>query len=132
MEGPATVSAPELAALLDERAAGERDFLLVDVREPGEHEIVAIPGAVLAPRGAVLSGEIILPMDIEIILHCKSGGRSAEVLRFLRSEGYPEVRHLEGGILAWIHEVDRDASCLLRPRIRAFSCGVPNSGKNCA
>ncbi|GAA1495653.1 molybdopterin-synthase adenylyltransferase MoeB [Paeniglutamicibacter kerguelensis] len=104
---PATVSAAELAALLDGRAAGDSDFLLVDVREPGEHEIVSIPGAILAPRGAVLSGEITLPRDKEIILHCKSGGRSAEVLRFLRSEGYAEVRHLEGGILAWIHDVDR-------------------------
>ena len=107
LEGAEIVSAPELSALLDERSAGARNFLLVDVREPGEHEIVAIPGSVLAPRGAILSGEITLPRDSEIILHCKSGVRSAEVLRFLRSEGYTPVRHLEGGILAWIHDVDQ-------------------------
>ncbi|MGL3805034.1 molybdopterin-synthase adenylyltransferase MoeB [Paeniglutamicibacter sp. R2-26] len=102
----AVVGAAELAGLLAERAEGRRDFLLVDVREPGEHEIVAIPGSVLAPRGAVLSGEITLPAGREIILHCKSGARSAEVLRYLRREGYPAVRHLEGGILAWIRDVD--------------------------
>lgn len=103
---PESVSAVELAGLLQARATGDRDFLLLDVREAGEHEIVSIPGAVLAPRGAVLSGEIVLPTDQEIILHCKSGARSAEVWRFLRRENYAAVRHLEGGILAWISEVD--------------------------
>ena len=71
------------------RAAGRsarrasEDFLLIDVRERGEAEIVSIPGAILAPRGAILSGEIELPRDRELILHCKSGGRSSEVLRYL-------------------------------------------------
>ena len=46
----------ELAAMLDERERGERDFDLIDVREPGEYEIVRIPGARLVPQGSILSG----------------------------------------------------------------------------
>src|SRR6185312_16763070 len=77
-----SIDARELARLLELRTEGKEDFLLVDVREPGEAEIASIPGAILAPRGAILGGEIELPRDREIILHCKSGGRSGEVLRF--------------------------------------------------
>lgn len=105
-----SVSAVELARLLQERESGAREFLLVDVREAGEHEIVSIPGAVLAPRGAILSGEITLPKDTQVILHCKSGGRSAEVLRYLQSENYAAVSHLAGGMLAWISDVDPSLS----------------------
>ncbi|PQZ95948.1 adenylyltransferase/sulfurtransferase MoeZ [Arthrobacter sp. MYb227] len=100
------LSAPQLARRLAERAAGKHEFLLVDVREAGEHEIVAIPGALLAPKGAILSGEITLPRDTELIVHCKSGVRSAAVLRFLQDQGYNSVENLRGGILAWIAEVD--------------------------
>jgi adenylyltransferase/sulfurtransferase len=46
-----TISVKQLKAMLDERAAGKRDFLLVDVREPNEYEIVAVPGSVLMPKG---------------------------------------------------------------------------------
>ena len=107
-----SIDARELARLLDLRTEGKEDFLLVDVREPGEAEIVSIPGALLAPRGAILGGEIELPRDREIILHCKSGGRSGEVLRFLLERDYAQVRHVAGGILDWISDVD--------PRLPAY------------
>lgn len=100
------LSALELARRLTQRAAGEGDFLLIDVREAGEHEIVAIPGAILAPKSAILAGEMILPRDKEIIVHCKSGVRSAAVLRYLLEEGYGEVKNLTGGVLGWIADVD--------------------------
>lgn len=101
-----SVNARELAELLALRAGGKEDFRLIDVREPGEAEIVAIDGAELAPRGQVLGGDIELPRDTPLILHCKSGGRSAEVLRHLRGQGYDDVRHLDGGVLAWVRDVE--------------------------
>ncbi len=103
-----TIDAAGLRDLLAQRAAGNRDFLLVDVREAGEAEIVAIDGAELAPRGQLLGGDIELPRDRELILHCKSGGRSGEVLGYLLDQGYTNVRHLEGGIAAWVQQVEPD------------------------
>ena len=91
--------------MLVARAAGETEFLLVDVREPGEAAIVAIDGAVLVPRGELLSGETELPRGVPVVLHCKSGARSAEVLGHLLDRGY-EARHLTGGILEWISRIE--------------------------
>lgn len=102
----ATVDAAELRDLLAARAAGDADFVLVDVREPGEAEIVRIEGAELAPRGQVLSGDIELPRDKPLILHCKSGGRSGEVLGYLLDHGYADARHLAGGIVDWVKTVE--------------------------
>ena len=78
------VSATELAGMLIARAAGHEDFLLVDVREPG----------------------IELPRNRPIIVHCKSGVRSAEVLNALVGQGFSNVRNLRGGILQWIVQVE--------------------------
>lgn len=100
------VSVAELAALLVARAAGTADFLLVDVREPGEAEITSIAGAELAPRGQILAGEIELPRDRPIIVHCKSGVRSAEVLKALLGAGFTDVRNLRGGILEWVRKIE--------------------------
>ncbi|MFL4474678.1 molybdopterin-synthase adenylyltransferase MoeB [Paeniglutamicibacter sp. MACA_103] len=101
-----SITASRLAELLQGREEGKEDFLLIDVRERGEAEIVSIPGAILAPRGAILAGEIELPRDKELILHCKSGGRSSEVMRHLLGNDYTRVRHVAGGILDWISDVD--------------------------
>ncbi|SEI51081.1 adenylyltransferase and sulfurtransferase [Arthrobacter sp. yr096] len=103
-----TVSAKELAGMLAERETGERDFELVDVRESGEHSIVSIDGSVLIPQGRILSGEawVDLPLDKDIIFHCKAGTRSAAVLEAAQKAGYSRVRHLDGGILAWVRDVE--------------------------
>ncbi|QSZ49511.1 molybdopterin-synthase adenylyltransferase MoeB [Arthrobacter sp. D5-1] len=103
-----TVSAKDLAAMLAEREAGERDFDLVDVRESGEHSIVSIDGSVLIPQGRILSGEawVELPQDKDIVFHCKAGTRSAAVLEAARKAGYTRVSHLDGGILAWVRDVE--------------------------
>ena len=82
------LDAAELARLLVARAAGETEFLLVDVREAGEAAIVSIDGAVLVPRGELLSGETELPRGVPVVLHCKSGARSGEVLGYLLDRGY--------------------------------------------
>jgi len=99
-----TILATELKAKMD---AGE-DFLLVDVREPAEFEIVSIPGAVLIPKGDILNGSALaqLPQDRQIVLHCKSGVRSAEALAALKAAGLANSVHVQGGVLAWQAQVD--------------------------
>jgi adenylyltransferase/sulfurtransferase len=84
------------------------DFLLVDVREPHEFEIVRIPGSVLIPKDRILSGEAFaeLPQDKQIVLHCKSGARSAEALAALHKAGFSDAVHVGGGVLSWAREVD--------------------------
>ncbi len=94
----------ELKARLDR---GDR-LTLVDVREPFEWEIgnLAPQGARLIPLGELAErfGEI-APGE-EIVLHCRSGGRSAKALEFLRGRGYERLHNLVGGILRWSDEVD--------------------------
>ncbi len=102
-----TVSAVELAALLD-TAAGTDDVLLVDVRAAAERDIVSIPGSVAVPLARILSGQALdeLPRERRVVLHCKSGGRSAQALEVLRGAGFDRAAHLEGGVLAWVRDVD--------------------------
>ncbi|GIG34756.1 ThiF family adenylyltransferase [Cellulomonas pakistanensis] len=102
-----TITAPELAARLAARARGGDDLDLVDVREPAEHALVAVPGARLVPRSAFLDGSAFRDLDPgrPLVLHCRSGARSAEVLALVRARGFDAV-HLAGGILAWVDEVD--------------------------
>jgi adenylyltransferase/sulfurtransferase len=99
-----TITAIELAR---RRAAGE-DIVLVDVREPAERAIVSIPGSVLIPKDRILSGEALasLPRDRPIVLHCKSGARSAQALAALHRAGFTDAVHLDGGVLAWVDQVD--------------------------
>jgi adenylyltransferase/sulfurtransferase len=99
-----TITPLELKQKID---AGE-DFLLVDVREPHEYEIVKIPGSVLIPKDRILSGEAFseLPQDKPLVLHCKSGARSAEALAALHQAGFKDAVHVGGGVLAWAREVD--------------------------
>ena len=99
-----TITAVELKEWMD---AG-KDFHLVDVREPAEYEIVRIPGSVLIPKGDILSGEALssLPQDKQIVLHCKSGVRSAEALAALKAAGFAGAVHVQGGVVAWVNQVD--------------------------
>ena len=105
-----TVTATQLATMLASRKAGLKDFELVDVREAGEHDIVRIDGAVLIPQGRILAGEAWqdLPQDRDIVFHCKAGTRSANVLAAAQKAGYQRVSHLDGGILAWVRDVEPD------------------------
>jgi len=105
-----TITALQLKDMLDAREAGEEDFILIDVREPNEFEIVSIDGAVLIPKGEFLDGSALekLPNDKRIILHCKVGGRSAEALAVVKGAGYSDAVHVGGGILQWIAQVEPD------------------------
>ena len=99
-----TITARELKDMID---AG-KDFALIDVREQNEYEIVSIPGAVLIPKDRILSGEALseIPQDKPVVLHCKSGVRSAEALAALRKAGFADAVHVGGGVLAWVNQVD--------------------------
>ncbi|MGZ4559593.1 MAG: adenylyltransferase/sulfurtransferase MoeZ [Mycobacteriaceae bacterium] len=99
-----TITAPELKAMIDSGTV----FQLIDVREPVEWEIVRIPGATLIPKDRILSGEALseLLQDRPIVLHCKSGVRSAEALAAVKKAGFADATHLQGGVLAWAKQVD--------------------------
>ncbi len=98
-----TITATELKDMMDR---GE-DFLLVDVREPAEFEIVRIPGSVLIPQGELAGKLSELPQDKQIVLHCKSGGRSADALAALKNAGFSNAVHVQGGVNAWATQVDK-------------------------
>nr|WP_246220959.1 adenylyltransferase/sulfurtransferase MoeZ [Phytoactinopolyspora mesophila] len=103
-----TISVKQLKDWIDERDQGERDFMLVDVREPNEYEINRIPGAVLIPKGEFLTGEALekLPQDKQVVLHCKSGVRSAEALAVVKGAGMGDAVHVGGGVVAWVNQID--------------------------
>ena len=98
----ATITPRELKAMQD---AGD-DFLLVDVRETGEHDIVRIPGSVLIPKGDLPARLADLPQDKPVVLYCKTGVRSAEALALLKGAGFATAKHVQGGVTGWAHQVD--------------------------
>jgi adenylyltransferase/sulfurtransferase len=101
-----TLRAAELADLLAARSRGDVAFRLVDVRGPDEAAVVAIPGAELVPLAGLSAAAAGWPRQERVVLHCKSGGRSAQALLVLRDAGFTTAQHLEGGVLAWVAEVD--------------------------
>ncbi|CAB4870300.1 unannotated protein [freshwater metagenome] len=100
-----TISVTELKEKIDKKD----NFLLIDVREPSEFEIVRIPGSVLIPKQGFLDGSALagLPQDKPIILHCKSGVRSAECLAILKNAGFADATHVQGGVVAWAKQIDK-------------------------
>jgi adenylyltransferase/sulfurtransferase len=103
-----TISVTQLEHMLKERANGDRDFVLVDVREPNEFEINQIPGASLIPKGEFLNGHALsqLPADRQVVLYCKTGVRSAEALAIVKGAGYADAVHVGGGVVAWVNQID--------------------------
>jgi sulfur-carrier protein adenylyltransferase/sulfurtransferase len=99
-----TITAAELKAMLDRKD----DVFLIDVREPNEYEIVSIPGATLIPKDQFMNGSALekLPQDKRIVLHCKSGARSAECLAVVKNAGFSDAVHVGGGVLSWVNTVD--------------------------
>ena len=103
-----TINVKQLAEMLKARERGEKDFVLIDVREPNEYDIVSIPGSVLIPKDKFLMGDALadLPTDKQIVLHCKVGGRSAEVLAAVKGAGFNDAIHVGGGVLAWVSQIE--------------------------
>lgn len=99
-----TISVLELKSKMD----NHEGFQLIDVREPSEWDIVRIPGAVLIPKQEFINGSALekLRNDVPIILHCKSGVRSAECLAVVKQAGFADATHVSGGVVAWVKQID--------------------------
>ena len=102
MTNATEITSVELKQRLDR---GEK-LKIVDVREPNEYQINRIPGSVLIPLGDVPKRYSELDPNDEIVVQCKSGGRSAKAADYLRTVGFKHVLNLKGGILDWIDKVD--------------------------
>ncbi|PAX52214.1 molybdopterin-synthase adenylyltransferase MoeB [Brunnivagina elsteri] len=101
------ITVQELKELLDSSA---KDFVLLDVRNPNEYEIAKIPGSVLIPLPDIEDGDGISKVKEQLnghrlIVHCKSGMRSAKALSILKNAGIEGI-NVKGGILAWSQEID--------------------------
>jgi molybdopterin/thiamine biosynthesis adenylyltransferase/rhodanese-related sulfurtransferase/molybdopterin converting factor small subunit len=92
----------ELKAKLDR---GE-EVVIVDVREPEEYAIARIPGSTLIPLRSLPERIHELSSADDIVVHCKSGARSARAVDFMKQAGFRKVKNLVGGILRWSDEVD--------------------------
>ena len=88
-----------------------REHQLIDVREPYEAELCSIGGE-LIPMGEIVARITELRRDIPVVIHCRSGGRSAAVINALATPyDFDNLFDLTGGILAFGHEVDHDIHC---------------------
>jgi molybdopterin/thiamine biosynthesis adenylyltransferase/rhodanese-related sulfurtransferase len=101
---PPVVSPEEVRAWCD----GGATLALVDVREPWEFDIGALPGAVNLPLGDLEERRREIPADRPVVVYCHRGVRSFEAMRWLRSVGLPRVASMDGGTDAWSVRVDPD------------------------
>ena len=84
-----------------EMQGGDVGALIIDVREPNEYAQVRAKGSVLLPLGQLNSRVKDLPHDREILLMCRTGGRSSNATKFLASNGFENVTNVNGGVMAW-------------------------------
>ncbi|MEZ4722831.1 MAG: rhodanese-like domain-containing protein [Flavobacteriales bacterium] len=96
------ITVSELKARMD----ANDDFQLIDVREVNEYEYCNIGGD-LIPMGEIMMNLDKISRDKDVVIHCKSGGRSSAMVQALMSRGFDNVINLRGGIMAWAAEVDQ-------------------------
>jgi adenylyltransferase/sulfurtransferase len=96
------ITPAEVKKMMDER----KPFVLIDVREPHEFQICRIPGSKLIPLGEVPRRMHELSSADDIVVHCRSGMRSAQAVELLMKSGFRKIHNLKGGILAWSDQVD--------------------------
>jgi rhodanese-related sulfurtransferase len=112
----ASVTAPQLRDRLAARADGGPDFVLIDIREAWERDIVAIDGSVLVPMNQLLTlvqgppgpAAESLPQDTRVVLYCHLGVRSDYARQVLAQQGWTDVTRLDGGVDAWVREIEPD------------------------
>lgn len=94
----------ELKHMLDNK----ENFQLIDVREEHEFDICNLKGE-LIPMGSIPDNIEKISKEKPVVIHCRSGKRSANVIQYLEDNfGYTNLYNLEGGILAWADEIDND------------------------
>ena len=128
-----TITPKQLKEWIDD---GE-NIEIIDVREPNEYEIVSIPGAKLIPKNEFLMGTALggLPQDKKIVLHCKTGVRSAEVLAVLKSAGFSDAVHVGGGVIGWVNQIEPEKPVVLtarrpvRPDASGQGAAFPNGSR---
>ena len=104
---PVQTGIPEITPAEVKKKMDEHEpFVLIDVREPHEYQICRIPGSKLIPLGEVPKRMSELNTADEIVVHCKSGMRSAKAVDLLMKSGFRKIHNLKGGILAWSDQVD--------------------------
>lgn len=96
------ISVEELARLRDAGAA----VTVVDVREPWEVAVAALPGSTNVPMRQLAADPSVVPRTGDVVVMCHAGGRSERVVAFLVGQGYANVRNLVGGIDAWSERID--------------------------
>jgi adenylyltransferase/sulfurtransferase len=100
------ITVQQLKSMMD----AKEDFQLIDVREEYEHEIAEIGGE-LIPMGEVADNVDKISRDKKVVVHCRSGKRSASVIQMLeQTHGFKNLINLKGGILAWADEIDNSVS----------------------
>lgn len=97
------ITVEELKAKID----NNEDFQLIDVREDFEYETSNL-GAVHIPLADVILDQDKIARDKPVVIHCRSGKRSAQAIMLLEREGYDNLSNLKGGILAWRDSFDPD------------------------
>jgi adenylyltransferase/sulfurtransferase len=96
------ITVQQLKSMMD----AKEDFQLIDVREEYEKDICQIGGE-LIPMGEVMDNTDKIAKDKKVVVHCRSGKRSATIIQALENErGYKNLYNLKGGILAWADEID--------------------------
>ena len=100
---PLELTVEESHRLLNTAAS---DTHLIDVREPFEFEICAIPGAEPIPMRQIPERLGDLPREKHLLIHCHHGGRSLRVTEYLRAQRFPRVSNVAGGIEAWAEQID--------------------------
>ena len=100
--GVPSITVQELKGKMDKGDA----FVLVDVREPHEIAISQLPGSIKIPLGTLPGSVNKLSTADEIVIHCRTGVRSAQAVQFLMNAGFRKVRNLTGGIDQWAVEID--------------------------
>ena len=98
------ISVQELA----EELRSEKPPRLLDVREPEEHELAALPGSTLVPLGQLLhrTNQIAAWKNDDVVVYCHHGIRSRHAIETLQQMGFRKLRNLTGGIDAWSREID--------------------------
>jgi len=104
--GPLEQTVTEVRAAMRQRIEGEKDAILLDVREQDEFAFCRIDGAMLIPLSEMTMRADEVPNDRQVFVYCHHGMRSMQVVRYLRTRGFLSVTNVAGGIDAWSTQID--------------------------